>query len=148
VVSTLASYSGHPGYIVCLERFHDLIFHPIVSSQIQPWLSSGRIPVEVRFSTPAQTGRGAHPASCPMYNRSFLGVKRLERDANQPLPSSADIKGRVYLCLYYALGLHGLFEGEFYLFLSSQLTSVKALHKNRLDIEFPRCVSDNKCTHI
>ena len=28
-----------------------------------------------RFSAPVQTGRGAHPASCTMGTRSFLGVK-------------------------------------------------------------------------
>jgi hypothetical protein len=47
-----------------------------------------------------------------------------------------------------ALGLHGLFQSEFYLFLSNQVISVKALRKNKLAIEFPRFVSDNKCMHI
>jgi len=31
--------------------------------------------VEARFSTPVQTGPGAHPASCKMGTGSFLGVK-------------------------------------------------------------------------
>jgi len=43
------------------------------------WLRAGRfgdrIPVEVRFSAPVQTGPEAHPASCTMGTGSFLGVK-------------------------------------------------------------------------
>ena len=34
-----------------------------------------RIPVVARFSPPAQTGPGAHPASCTMGNGAFPGVK-------------------------------------------------------------------------
>ena len=34
-----------------------------------------RIPVGARFSTPVQTGPGAHPASCTMGTESFPGVK-------------------------------------------------------------------------
>jgi hypothetical protein len=37
--------------------------------------SGDRIPVRARFSAPVQTGPGAHPASCTMGTRSFLGVK-------------------------------------------------------------------------
>ena len=33
------------------------------------------MPVRVRFSTPVQTGPGAHPASCTMGTGSFPGVK-------------------------------------------------------------------------
>ena len=43
------------------------------------WLRVGRsgdrIPVGARFSTPVQTGPGAHPASCRMGTGSFPGVK-------------------------------------------------------------------------
>ena len=43
------------------------------------WLRAGRsgdrIPTEARFSTPVQTGPGAHPASCTMGSRSFSRVK-------------------------------------------------------------------------
>jgi hypothetical protein len=43
------------------------------------WLWAGRsgdrIPVEVRFSAPVQTGPGAYPASCTMGTGSFPGVK-------------------------------------------------------------------------
>ena len=37
--------------------------------------SGDRIPVEVRFSTPVQTGPGAHSASCNVGTVSFPGVK-------------------------------------------------------------------------
>jgi len=33
-------------------------------------------PASKRFSAPAQTGPGAHPASCTMGTGSLLGVKR------------------------------------------------------------------------
>ena len=43
------------------------------------WLRAGRsgdqIPEGTRFSTPFQTGPGAHPASCTMGTGSFPGVK-------------------------------------------------------------------------
>jgi len=35
----------------------------------------GSNPGGARFSAPVQTGPGAHPASCTMGTRSFLGVK-------------------------------------------------------------------------
>jgi hypothetical protein len=131
MVSTLASYSGHPGCIVCLERFHYLIFHPIISSQIRKWAvrqsNPGRGEV---FSTPAQTGREAHPASFPMHNGSFPRVKRLERDVNHPLPSTSDVKERVQLYLYYRSGPLWPVQGKVFLFLSSHVTSVKELRKN------------------
>ena len=37
-----------------------------------------------RFSTPVQTGPGAHPASCTMGTGSFLGVKWPRRGADHP----------------------------------------------------------------
>ena len=50
-----------------------------VAIQYSDWLRTGRsgdrIPVEARFSTPVQTGPGAHPASCTMGTGSFTGVK-------------------------------------------------------------------------
>ena len=45
------------------------------------------------FSTPVQTGPGAHPASCTMGTVSFLGGKeRPGRDADPSPPSSAVVK--------------------------------------------------------
>jgi hypothetical protein len=49
------------------------------TSWYSEWLRVGRsgdrIPVEVRFSAPVQTGPGAHLASCTMGTGSFPGVK-------------------------------------------------------------------------
>ena len=62
-------------------------------SRYSDWLRAGRsgdrIPVGARFSAPIQTGPGAHPASCTIGTGSFLGVKRLGRDADPSTPSSA-----------------------------------------------------------
>jgi len=41
---------------------------------------------------PFQTWPGAHPDSCTTGTASFLGVKRLGRGADHPLPSSAEVK--------------------------------------------------------
>ena len=64
--------------------------------------SGDRIPVGVgsRFSTPVQTGSGAHPASYTMGTGSFPGVKRPGRGIDHPPPSSAEVKERVELYLY------------------------------------------------
>ena len=58
------------------------------------WLRAGRsgdrIPVGAGFSTPVQTGPGAHPASCTMDTGSFpRGKERPGRDADHSPPSSA-----------------------------------------------------------
>jgi len=42
------------------------------------------IPVGFRFSSPVQTGPGAHPASYTMGTGSFAGVKRPGRGVDQP----------------------------------------------------------------
>jgi hypothetical protein len=51
-----------------------------------------RIPVGARFSAHVQTVREAHPASCTMGTGSFPGVKRPGRGADQPPPSSAEVR--------------------------------------------------------
>jgi len=58
----------------------------------------------VRFSTPVQTGPGAHPAFCTIGTGSFLGVKRLGRGTDHPPPSSTEVKERVELYLYSPSG--------------------------------------------
>ena len=45
---------------------------------------------EARFSTPVQTGPGAHPASYTMGTGSFSGVKRPGRGVCHPNPSSVE----------------------------------------------------------
>jgi hypothetical protein len=64
----------------------------------------GQIPVEVRFSTPAQTGPGAHPASYTMGTGSFSGVKQLGHGIVHPPQSSTEVKERVELYLYSPSG--------------------------------------------
>jgi hypothetical protein len=50
------------------------------------------VPVEARFSSPDQTGSGAHPAPS--------GVKATGGGVNHPPPSSAEVKEGVELYLY------------------------------------------------
>ena len=46
-----------------------------IATMLQAGRSGDRILVGARFSTPVQTGPGAHPASCTMGPVSFPGVK-------------------------------------------------------------------------
>ena len=71
---------------------------------LRAWRSGDRNPVGARFSAPVQTGPGAHPASCTMGNGSFPWVKRPRRGAAHPLPSSAEVEGRVELYIYSPSG--------------------------------------------
>ena len=59
--------------------------------------SGDGIPVGARFSSPVQTGPGAHLTSYTMGTESFLRVKR---PTTHPPPSSAEVEGRVelYIC--------------------------------------------------
>ena len=51
----------------------------VLLSQYSDWIRAGRsgdrIPVGARYSTPVQTGPGAHPSFCTMGTGSFPGVK-------------------------------------------------------------------------
>jgi hypothetical protein len=55
------------------------------------------ITLETNFSTPVQTGPGAHPASYTVDTGSFPRVKRPGRGSNHPLTPSAEVKERVEL---------------------------------------------------
>ena len=57
-----------------------------------------------RFSTPVQTGPGAHPVSCTTVTGSFPGVKRPRRDADHPPLSKCRGHERVGLYLYSPSG--------------------------------------------
>jgi hypothetical protein len=59
--------------------------------------------VVARFSTPFQTGPGTHPASYTMGTGSFLGVKQPGCGTDHPPPSSAKVKERLELYLYFPL---------------------------------------------
>jgi hypothetical protein len=49
----------------------------------------------LRFSTPVQTGPGAHPASYAVSTGPFPGVKRPRSGVDHSPPSSAEVKERV-----------------------------------------------------
>jgi hypothetical protein len=55
-----------------------------IATELRVGRSGNRIPVEVRFSAPVQTGPGAHPASYTMGTGSFPGVKRSGRGVDHP----------------------------------------------------------------
>jgi len=89
-----------------------------ISDSVRAGRYGDRIPVEARFSLSVQNGPGAHPASYSMGTVSFPGVKRPERGVDHAPSSSAEVKQRVQLYLYFPLGLHGLFLGDLYLKIS------------------------------
>jgi len=78
------------------------------SDSLRAGRAGDRIPVGMRFSTPVQTGRGAHQASYTLSTGSFPGVKRLGRSVYHSLPSSAEVKGRVELYIYSSCGPSGV----------------------------------------
>jgi len=53
-----------------------------------------------RFSTPIQTGPGAHPGSYTLGTGSFPGVKWPGHGTDHPPPPSAKVKERVELYIY------------------------------------------------
>jgi hypothetical protein len=59
----------------------------------------GSNPVGARFSAPVQTGPGVHASSYTVGKGSFLGAKLPGRGVDHSLPSSAEVKERVGLCL-------------------------------------------------
>ena len=61
-----------------------------------------------RFSSPVQTGPGAHPASYSVVTWSFPGVKRPGRGIDPP---SAEVKERRELYLYCPSGCSWLVLG-------------------------------------
>jgi len=66
-----------------------------------------------RFSTPVQTGTGAHPASCTMGTGFFPGCKeRPGRDADPSPLCSAVGHERVELYLYSPYGPYGLYRAS------------------------------------
>jgi hypothetical protein len=63
---------------------------------------------------------------CIMSTKSLSrGVKRQGRGFDHPIPSVTEVKERAELHLYSALGLHGLFYGEFYF-------TLKIMKKNHI----------------
>jgi len=97
---TFQHYRVSTGWPRLLSRYTD---------SLRAGRSGERNSVGLRFSTPVQTGPGAHPASYTKGTGSFSGVKRPQRGADHPPPPSAEVKERVELYLYPSLGLRGLF---------------------------------------
>jgi len=58
-------------------------------------------PGGIRISAPVQTGPRVHPASYTMSTGAFPGVKRPVRGLDNPPPSSAEVKERIKLYIYY-----------------------------------------------
>jgi len=58
----------------------------------------------VRFSSPVQSGHGAHPASCTMGTRYFPGVKQPGSGVDHPPSFSVEVKERVGLYIYSRFG--------------------------------------------
>jgi hypothetical protein len=54
-----------------------------------------------KFSAPVRNGSGTHPASYIMGTGSLPGVKRTGRGVDQAPTSSAEVKEREKLCLYF-----------------------------------------------
>ena len=75
------------------------------SDSLRTARSGDRIPVESRFSAPAQTGPGAHPASYTMGTGSFPGVQRPGFGVDHLPQSIVEVKERVELYLYSPSGL-------------------------------------------
>ena len=80
------------------------------------WLRVGRsgdrIPVGARFSTPVQTGPGAHPASCRMGTGSFPGVKNSRGVTLALTPFQCRSHERVELYLYSTYGPYCLYRAS------------------------------------
>jgi len=57
--------------------------------------------MEAKFTLPVQTDPEAHPAFCSMGNGSFLEIKRPGLGVDHPALSSALVKEKLHLCLYF-----------------------------------------------
>ena len=88
-------YIFHCLYIHLSTSTSKLKHHSRYSDLLQAGQSGDRILPGTRFSTPVQTGPGAHPASYTMSAGSFLGVKQRGHGSNHPPPSNVGVKERV-----------------------------------------------------
>jgi hypothetical protein len=76
----------------------------VIATELRARHSVDRIPARARFSAPVPIGPGAHPASCTMSTGSFLGVMRQRGDVEHQPASTAEVKERVELYLYFPSG--------------------------------------------
>ena len=77
-----------------------------IATRYRPDGPGDRTPAWGRFSVPVQTGPGTHPAFYTACTGSFPAAKRPGRDVNRSPASSAEVKERVELYLYFPLYLH------------------------------------------
>ena len=87
-----------------------------IATDLRAGMSGDRILMGVRFSSPVQTGRGAHPASCTMGTGSYPGVKRPGRGVDHPPHLAPRLKKEYSFTSTPPLGLRGLIQGELYLY--------------------------------
>jgi len=76
------------------------------------WTVRGWNPGWARFSSPAQMGPGAHPASCTMDTGCFPGVKSSWGLTLTPYPFQCHDQERVELYLYCPYGPYGLYRAS------------------------------------
>jgi hypothetical protein len=82
----LSSFSLVSEYYLAMSTLHEGIRDGVVVTGRRYLKSNSAV---VRSPLPVKTGPGDNPASFTMATRSFLGVKRPERGADHPNPSSA-----------------------------------------------------------
>ena len=87
---------------------HDIVFFFLQFYYNQPrWVGGAR------FSTPVQTGPGAHPSSCTVGTGSLLGIKKRPGRDVDPSPTSNSVgHERVELYLYSPYGPYGLYRAS------------------------------------
>ena len=91
-------------YVNITFIYKGLVLSVACSDSLRTGRSVDRFLAGERFSTPVQTGSGAYPASCTVGTESVSRrVKRPVRGVDHPLPLSAEVKGRIELCLLFSV---------------------------------------------
>ena len=111
-------------------------FLSLYSELLRTRRNRDRIPVAGRFSAPIQTGPGSHPDSKTMGTGSYPGVKRPGRGVDHPSRSSAEVKERLKLYIYFffwAFLDSSNVNFTFNLYLSYSLHKADSLHVGALE---------------
>jgi len=120
-----------------------LIVTAYVHCLYNDWLRGGRsgdrIPVEAKFSAPAHTSPGFHPASCTMRTESFSGLKSGRGVTLTPHPFQCHGQERVELYLYSPMDCTActepqcLYKCELYTLLSMPFSLLCSIPRNTHD---------------